>query len=68
MGVTYGIKTDKCVYIIQFFHEEMKKSQDERRKNYNKALVCSHVGKKHPAKKEDKCWELEKNKASHPDN
>ena len=48
--------------------EERKKKRDEKRKKYNEAPVCSHCGKKHPSKKEDECWELEKNKASRPDN
>ena len=45
-----------------------KKKCDEKRKQYNKAPVCTHCGKKHPTKKEDKCWELEKNKSSRPAN
>ncbi len=45
-----------------------KKRQEERRKRYNNAPICKHCGKKHPAKVEDECWELEKNKASHPSN
>ena len=47
--------------------EEKKKKRDERRKKYNEAPICTHCGKKHPSKKEDECWELEKNKASRPD-
>ena len=47
---------------------ERKKKQDEKRKKYNEAPVCTHCGKMHPSKKEDDCWELEKNKASRPDN
>jgi len=47
--------------------EEKKKKREERRKKYNEAPVCTHCGKKHPSKKEDECWELEKNKASRPD-
>ena len=46
--------------------EEKKKKRDERRKKYNEAPVCTHCGKKHQSKKEDECWELEKNKASRP--
>ena len=43
--------------------EERKKKHDEKCKKYNEAPVCTHCGKKHPSKKEDDCWELEKNKA-----
>jgi len=43
-------------------NEEKKKSQEERRKKYNDAPVCKNCGKKHPTKKEDECWELEKSK------
>ncbi len=49
-------------------NDEKKKKQQERRKKYNNAPVCKHCGKKHPAKAEDECWELEKNKDSHPAN
>jgi hypothetical protein len=49
-------------------NEEKKKSQEERRKKYNDAPVCKNCGKKHPTKKEDECWELEKNKDSRPSN
>ncbi len=38
-----------------------KKKMEERHKKYNDAPVCKHCGKKHLAKPEDKCWELEKN-------
>ncbi len=48
--------------------KEKKKKRDEKQKKYNKALVCTHRGKKHPSKKEDKCWELEKIKSSRPEN
>ena len=48
--------------------EEKKKKRDEKQKKYNEAPVCTHCGKKHPTKKEDECWELEKNKASRPEN
>ena len=48
--------------------EEKKKKRDEKRKKYNEAPVCTHCGKKHPSKKEEDCWELEKNKASRPTN
>jgi hypothetical protein len=48
--------------------DEEKKKGDEKCKKYNEALVCTHCGKNHPSKKEDECWELEKNKASRPDN
>ena len=48
--------------------EERKKRREDRRKRYIEAPVCTHCGKKHPAKKEDQCWELEKNKASRPAN
>jgi hypothetical protein len=48
--------------------EDKKKKRDEKRKKYNEAPICTHCGKKHPSKKEEDCWELEKNKASRPDN
>ena len=48
--------------------EEKKKKRNEKRKKYNEAPVCTHCGIKHPTKKEDECWELEKNKAPLPDN
>ena len=48
--------------------EEKKKKRDEKRKKYNEAPVCTHCGKKHPSKKEEDCWELEKNNASCPAN
>ena len=48
--------------------EEKKKKREEKRKKYNDAPVCKHCGKKHPTKKEDECWELDKNKDSRPSN
>jgi len=48
--------------------DEKKKKQEERKKRYNDAPVCKNCGKKHPTKKEDECWDLEKNKDSHPAN
>jgi hypothetical protein len=48
--------------------DEKKKKGEERRKKYNEAPICTHCGRKHPTKKEEDCWELEKNKASRPDN
>jgi hypothetical protein len=48
--------------------KEKKKKQDDKRKKYNEAPDCNHCSKKHQLKKEDKCWELEKNKASRPHN
>jgi len=53
---------------INLSDEEKKKKRDEKRKKYNEAPVCTHCGKKHPKKKEDECWELEKNKSSRPVN
>jgi hypothetical protein len=49
-------------------YKENKKRSYERRKRYYETPVCTHCGRKHPSKKEDKCWELEKNKASCPAN
>jgi hypothetical protein len=49
-------------------NDEKNKKREERRKWYNNAPICKHCEKKHPAKAEDKCWELEKNKDSHPSN
>jgi hypothetical protein len=48
--------------------EEKKKKREERRKQYNDEPVCKHCNKKHPAKAEDECWELEKNKDFCPTN
>jgi hypothetical protein len=45
-----------------------KKRQEERHKRCNNAPICKHCGRKHPAKPEDECWELEKNKDSCPSN
>ena len=45
-----------------------KKRQEERHKRYNNAPICKHCGRKHPAKPEDECWELKKNKDSRPSN
>jgi hypothetical protein len=53
---------------IKMSDEEKKKKHDEKQKKYNKAPVCTHCDIKHPYKKEDECWELEKNKASCPNN
>jgi hypothetical protein len=49
-------------------NDEKKKKREERRNKYNDAPVCKHCSKKHPTKKEDESWELEKNKDSHPAN
>ena len=49
-------------------NDEKKKKREERRKKYNDAPICKHCNKKHPAKAEDECWELEKNKDSRPAN
>jgi hypothetical protein len=49
-------------------NNERKKRQEERRKRYNEAPICKHCGRKHPAKAEDECRELEKNKDSCPSN
>jgi hypothetical protein len=49
-------------------YEEKKKRRDEKQKRYYETPVCTHCGRKHPLKKEDDCWEPEKNKASHPAN
>jgi hypothetical protein len=49
-------------------NEEKKKKREEQKQKYNNAPVCKNCGKKHPTKKEDKCWELEKNKDSRPAN
>ena len=48
--------------------DDKKKKREEKRKKYNEAPICKHCGKKHPSKKEDECWELEKNKDSRPSN
>jgi hypothetical protein len=46
--------------------EEKKKKREEKQKKFLNAPVCKHCGKKHPSKKEDECWELDKNAASRP--
>ncbi len=48
--------------------EEKKKKYNEKRKKFWDAPVCTHCGRRHPSKKEDECWELEKNKATRPAN
>ncbi len=49
-------------------NDEKKTKKEERRKVYIEAPTCKHCGKKHLAKAEDKCWNLEKNKDFHPSN
>jgi hypothetical protein len=61
------IKSDKKEPSGQL-NDEKKKKREERRKKYNDAPVCKHCSKKHPTKKEDECWELEKNKDTRPTN
>ena len=46
--------------------EEKKKKREEKQKKFLNTPVCKHCGKKHPSKKEDECWELDKNAASRP--
>jgi hypothetical protein len=46
--------------------EEKKKKREEKQKKFLNAPICKHCGKKHPSKKEDECWELDKNAASRP--
>jgi hypothetical protein len=48
--------------------EEKKKKKEEKRRKYKDPPVCKHCGKKHPAKAESECWELEANKESRPSN
>jgi hypothetical protein len=47
-------------------NEEKKKKREEKQKKFLNAPICKHCGKKHPSKKEDECWELDKNAASRP--
>ena len=47
-------------------NEEKKKKREEKQKKFLNTPVCKHCGKKHPSKKEDECWELDKNAASRP--
>ena len=47
-------------------NEERKKKREENQKRYSNAPICKNCKKKHPLKAKDECWELEKNKASHP--
>jgi hypothetical protein len=51
---------------INVTNEEKNKKRQEKQKKYNDATICKHCGKKHPSTTEDECWELEKNKDSHP--
>jgi hypothetical protein len=37
---------------------ERMKIRDEKCKMYHNAPICKHCNKKHPAKKEEECWEL----------
>jgi len=46
--------------------EEKKKKREEKQKKFLNAPICKHCEKKHPSKKEDECWELDKNAASRP--
>ncbi len=43
-----------------------KKRTEERCKMYNNAPICKHCNRKHPAKKEEECWELKTKAASQP--
>jgi hypothetical protein len=43
-----------------------KKRTEERHKMHNSAPICKHCNRKHPEKKEEECWELKANAASHP--
>ncbi len=43
-----------------------KKRTEERCKMYKNAPICKHCNRKHPAKKEEECWELKANAASCP--
>jgi hypothetical protein len=49
-------------------YKERKKRRNEKQKRYYETPVCTYCGRKHPPKKENDCWELEKNKASCPAN
>jgi hypothetical protein len=48
--------------------DEKKTKREEKCQKYNAAPTCKHCDKKHPAKTEDECWEVEKNAASRPAN
>jgi hypothetical protein len=43
-----------------------KKRTEERHNMYNNTPICKHCNRKHPAKKEEECWELKANAASPP--
>jgi hypothetical protein len=45
---------------------QRKKIRNEKRKICHNAPICKHFNKNHPAKKEEECWELDANEASHP--
>jgi hypothetical protein len=45
---------------------ERKKIRGKKRKMYHNAQIYKQCNKKHPAKKEEKCWELVANAASRP--
>ena len=60
------LKENKSTTSNKLTDKEKKKKRDEKRKKYNDAPTCKHCSKKHPSKKEDECWELEKNKDSYP--
>ena len=61
------IKNEKKVSSSQS-KDEKKNKREERHKKFNDAPVCKNCGKKHPTKKEDECWELDKKKDSRPSN
>jgi hypothetical protein len=41
-------------------------NQRNEEKKKNDTPICKHCNKKHPSKAKDECWELDKNKDSHP--
>jgi len=59
-------KTTATTNPTNLTNEEKKKKREERQKKFLNAPICKHCGKKHPSKKEDECWELDKNAASRP--
>jgi hypothetical protein len=43
-----------------------KEKKDKRNSSTHQSVNTVECGKKHPSKAEDKCWELDKDAASHP--
>ena len=47
---------------------DRQKKREEYRKKLKTATACTHCNRKHPNRRDDKCWELEANAADRPQN